>query len=168
MLAELGDGRLVPRENGGEGQAVLPARMRRSENPDAVEREHGLRIERMLDPERAVLIEGRDPVLRRDIGGFRSVGDGLDEIQNRLPRRSVIPRSEHVRGPRRPIPAAGGDDQSRHARQQTSGLEQGVSRYHRGIDAGFHLCLTLVQLPRRIQRPWLALDQSARLRSRHA
>jgi hypothetical protein len=61
-----------------------PAQPRRCERMHSVEREHGLGIQRMFDPERAVLIEGGDAVFRRHEISARWVSGRMDKAQNRL------------------------------------------------------------------------------------
>jgi len=74
-----------------EWVARLPLRMLRRHFVDAVEREKRLGIHRMLDPQRAVLVERGDAVLRRHIVRVRPIGRCFDEIEDRLLRRAVIP-----------------------------------------------------------------------------
>ena len=45
----------------------------------------------MLDPERAVLVEGRDPLFGWREAGARLVGCDADEFEDRAACRSVIP-----------------------------------------------------------------------------
>ena len=63
----------------------------------AVQREEGLGIERVLDPQRAVLIEGGDALLRRHERGAAAVGRGFDKVQDCLLRRSLIPGRKDAR-----------------------------------------------------------------------
>src|SRR6516162_11939 len=63
---------------------------------DPVQSENDLRIHRMLDPGRSILVERRDPLLRRNEVRIRLVGRGLYEIQDCLLRRSVIPRRQKI------------------------------------------------------------------------
>ena len=62
-----------------------------------LEAKHDLRIDRMLDPERAVLVEFRDALLQRDEILARRVGGCAHEVKDRPLRGSVVPRGE--RGP---------------------------------------------------------------------
>jgi hypothetical protein len=79
-----------------ERLVILPLRVRGGENPDAIEREHCLRVNRMLDPEGAVLIEGGDAVIRRHIARARLIDRGMHKVQDRLLGRSVVPRRQNA------------------------------------------------------------------------
>ena len=61
-----------------------------------VEREHDLAVDRVLDPERAVLVEGGEPVLGRHEVGAAGLGGGVDEIEDRLLGRAVVPGRQRV------------------------------------------------------------------------
>ena len=68
-------------EHGLERLLVLPARVLRRQRLDAVEREGELDIHRLLDPQRAVIVEGGDAlILGHEI---RPAGDARDEIGDR-------------------------------------------------------------------------------------
>ena len=61
-----------------------------------VEREHRLRVERMLDPERAVLIEGGDAILGRHEARAASSWSRLHEGEDRLLGRAVVPGRQRI------------------------------------------------------------------------
>jgi hypothetical protein len=56
-------------EQRGKRLLVLPFRVQRSERLDAIESESKLEIHRLLRPQRAVIVEGRDA-----LGGWHEVG----------------------------------------------------------------------------------------------
>ena len=62
----------------------------------AVESEDDLRIDRMLDPQRPVLVEGRDALRWRHEVGARGVGGRVDEFDDRVLRRPGIPRGQGI------------------------------------------------------------------------
>ncbi len=70
---------------------------------DAVEHEHALKVERLLRPERAVVVEGRDAIARRHVVLAARIGDGVHEIDDARLRLAVIPGREYrrLRGRRR-------------------------------------------------------------------
>src|SRR6185312_16071574 len=63
---------------------------------DAVKAIHDLRVDRMLDPQGAVLIERRDSFLGPHIALAGFVGGFLNELQNRLPGRTIAPGRQDV------------------------------------------------------------------------
>ena len=65
---------------------------------DPVEREHHLAVDRVLDPQRAVLVEGGEPVLGRHEVGAARFGGGADEIEDRLLGRAVVPGRQRIGG----------------------------------------------------------------------
>ena len=95
------------------GSWSLPLRVLGRKRRHPVEREHDLRVERMRDPERAVLVEGRDAVLGRHEVGAALGGHRIDELDDRLLGRPVVPGRQRVvrlRGGRdRPSIRARGD-----------------------------------------------------------
>ena len=95
---EFGDRLPVAGEHGLERLDVRQLRLRLDQRRHAVEAVDHLRIHRMLDPQRAVLIEGGDALLRRHEILARLVGCYSDEFEDRLFRRSVVPRCERRRG----------------------------------------------------------------------
>ena len=70
--------------------------MLRGQRLDAVEREQGLDVHRLLGPERAIVVERRDALARRDVVGTRFVGGLPDEFDDGLLRRAVIPRPQVI------------------------------------------------------------------------
>ncbi len=74
----------------------LPLGMLRRQGLDAVEREQTLHVHRLLGPQRAVVVERCDALVRRDVVGTRLVGGLADELNDRLFRRPVGPRREVV------------------------------------------------------------------------
>ena len=78
----------------GEGLLRLPLRVRRRERLDAIQREGQLEVDRLLGPERAVVVEYGDP-----LAGWNEVwpvrlGHPGDEPHDRSLRRPVIPRRQ--------------------------------------------------------------------------
>ena len=67
LLAGCGHRLHVAFEHGLEGLLVLPFGVLGRHALHAVERESELHIHRLLDPQRAVIVEGGDAVLRRDV-----------------------------------------------------------------------------------------------------
>ena len=65
LLAGGGQRLQVAVEHGLERLLVLPVRVLRRERLDAVEDEGELDVHRLLDPQRAVVVEGRDALSRR-------------------------------------------------------------------------------------------------------
>ena len=86
------------RRYGLERLAGFPFRVLGGEFLHAVEGEHRLGIKRMLDPERAILIEGRDAILRGDVARAGPVGRRAHEIQYGLLGRPVIPGRQQLPG----------------------------------------------------------------------
>ena len=82
-----------------------------------VEREHHLAVDRVLDPERAVLVEGGEPVRRRHEVGAARLGGGADEVEDRLLGRAVVPGRQRVGG------LGEGRAQAQYARQCQRGGE---------------------------------------------
>jgi hypothetical protein len=95
-LAEFRHRRTVAGENRLERLLLLPVGMFRRQLVHPVEREHRLRVQRMRHPQRAVLIEGGDAILGRHEARAPLVGRGLNERDDRLLRRAVVPRGEGI------------------------------------------------------------------------
>ena len=70
---------------------VLPLRMLRREHLHAVEREEELEIHRLLGPERAVVVERGDALVRRNEVGRAFLGYFFDESDDGFLRRGVVP-----------------------------------------------------------------------------
>jgi hypothetical protein len=98
LFCEMADRRHVVGEHAFERFLGFPLRMLCREHVHTVEREHSLPIERVFDPERAILIEGRDTVFRCDERLIRLIGGGANEIQDALFRRPVVPRRQRIGG----------------------------------------------------------------------
>src|SRR5262245_34683187 len=62
---------------------------------DPIEREDQLERHRLLGPERAVVVEGGDALACRYEVGSAFSGDAADELHDRAPRRTVVPRWEY-------------------------------------------------------------------------
>ena len=74
----------------------LPFRMLRRQRLDAVEHEGELDVHRLLDPQRAVVVEGRDALIRRHEVGPALRRDARDEIGDRRLGRAVVPGRQRV------------------------------------------------------------------------
>src|SRR6266511_652989 len=81
----------VAGEHGLERLGVPELRPLRRHRRDALQAVDHLRVHRMLDPQRAVLIEHRDAVLRNDVARTRSVDGRAHEIEDRLLCRPFVP-----------------------------------------------------------------------------
>ena len=91
---ELGDRLAVAGEHGLERLDVPELRLLRHHRRHAVQAVDHLRVHRMLDPERAVLVEHRDALRRGDVALARPVGGGTHEVDDRLLRWPVVPRRQ--------------------------------------------------------------------------
>ena len=74
----------VALEERGEGFLVVPFRVLRRERLDPVDGEEELEVERLLAPQRAVVVEGGDALVRRHEVGRALLRDALDEAEDRL------------------------------------------------------------------------------------
>ena len=72
----------VASEDRAEWLLLLPLRMRRREPFDLAHREKKLEIGRLLGPERAVVVEGRDPLGGFDVVGSAVTRDALNEADD--------------------------------------------------------------------------------------
>jgi hypothetical protein len=95
-LARLRQGLHVPLERRLEGLLVLPFRALRRERRDAVEREGELNVHGLLDPERAVVVEGGDALGRGDEIGRAFPRHGGDEVQDGPLGVAVVPRWQRI------------------------------------------------------------------------
>jgi hypothetical protein len=86
----------VAGENGLVRLLVLPLRMLRRERLDAVEREQELEVHRLLAPQRAVVVEDGDALLRLDELGRALLRHLGDELGDRFLRRAVGPRGQRI------------------------------------------------------------------------
>ena len=73
-------------------------RLFQCQGPDAIEREHGLGVERLLHPERAVLVEHGDAILDRDEGLAGRVSRYTNEVQDRSLGRPLCPLCHEASG----------------------------------------------------------------------
>jgi len=69
----------------------LPLWMRWRQRLHAVEGEERLEVHRLPAPERAVVVEGRDPRLRRHVLGAAALRHRLDELDDRLFDLALVP-----------------------------------------------------------------------------
>ena len=93
---EFGDGLAVAGEHGPERLDLGELRLRLHNSGHAIEAIDDLRVDRMLDPQRAVLVEGRDALFRRHEFRARRIGRLLHEAEDRLPRGPVVPGGQGV------------------------------------------------------------------------
>jgi len=82
-----------------------------------LEHEDELDIQRLLAPQRTVVVEGRNALFRRDVVLPRLVGHRLDEGDDARLRRAVVPGGKRVLGLRdaRKERERRKDDASKHA-----------------------------------------------------
>src|SRR6185436_4117010 len=74
----------------------LPFRMLVGSGLHAVDGESELGVDRLLDPQRAVIVDGGDAFGRRHIVWPAVLGHRRDEVENGFLGRSVVPRWEGV------------------------------------------------------------------------
>ena len=110
----------VALEQRGEWLLRFPLRMLRRERLHAVEREEQLEIHRLLAPERAVVVERGDALVRRNEIGRAFFRHLLDEGDDGFLRRGVVPRGQRVLG-------LCGDEASEDNRQQGNRAADRVS-----------------------------------------
>ena len=70
---------------------IFQFRLGRHDRRNAVKTKHQLAVNRVLDPQRAVLVEGSDSLLRRDEIWRTHCGRFRDEIHDGLFGRAVVP-----------------------------------------------------------------------------
>jgi len=75
----------------------LPVGVLRRHRPDAIQRKGELDIHRLLDPQRAVIVESRDTLIFGH--EIRPAGDSRHEVGDRTLRRTVIPGWQPVAAP---------------------------------------------------------------------
>ena len=75
---------------------VGPGRILRRERLDAVQNEGELDVHRLLDPQRAVIVEGRDALLDRDEVRAALIGGTRDEVDDRFLGRALVPRGQSI------------------------------------------------------------------------
>ena len=78
------------------GSTFVELRLRLDHRRHPLQAVHHLRVHRMLDPQRAVLVEGGDARLRRHELRARLVGGRLHELDDRLLRGAVVPRGQRI------------------------------------------------------------------------
>ncbi len=81
----------VARNNGLEGLGGFPLGMLRRQSHQALEGKDHLGIHGMLNPGRAILIEGGEAVLGRHIIRIRLIGGHTHKVEDGLLGRAVIP-----------------------------------------------------------------------------
>ena len=96
LLAAGGDGFQVAFEQPLEGLLLLPLGMLRGKRLDPIERERELEVDRLLRPERAVVVEGRNPLGGCDVVRPACSRHTSDEVDDRLLRRAVVPCRQRV------------------------------------------------------------------------
>ena len=93
---ELADRRAVAGQHGLERLLLLPLGMLGRQRHHPVEREHHLAVDRVLDPQRAVLVEGGEPVLERDEVRAAGLRGGTDQVEDSLLGRAGVPGRQRV------------------------------------------------------------------------
>jgi hypothetical protein len=79
-----------------EGLLGLPFRMLRREFLHPIEREEDLRVRRILQPERPVVVERRDALGRLDVVSATLVRYRLDKLYDRLLCGPGVPRRQRI------------------------------------------------------------------------
>jgi hypothetical protein len=74
----------------------LPLRMLRSERLDAIEDEGELEVDRLLGPERPVVVEGGDALLGRHELRAGAIGHRLDEREDALLGGAIVPGGQRI------------------------------------------------------------------------
>jgi hypothetical protein len=83
--------RQIVLEHALEGLYIPPLRVLGRERAHAVERERELEVHRLLGPKRAVVVENGDTLRRCDEVSGAFCRDALDESDDGLLRRTVVP-----------------------------------------------------------------------------
>ena len=96
---------------------VPPLRMLRRQRLHPIDRERELEIDRLLGPERAVVVEGGDALLDRNEIRPALLGHAIDEGDDRLLRRTLVPGRQRI-GFGRLRPDAGEPTQCQRERQR--------------------------------------------------
>ena len=78
------------------GSSAFHSGVPRGHRRDPGEGELDLRVDRLLAPERAVVVEDSDPLLGRDEARARAWVGVADVIEHGLPGRPVVPRGQGV------------------------------------------------------------------------
>ena len=71
--------------------------MLRCQRLDAVKDKHELKVNGLLGPQGAVIVEHCDAVARRNEGRTTLSGDVDDELDDRLLRRTIVPGRQKLR-----------------------------------------------------------------------
>jgi hypothetical protein len=96
LLAGRPKRRRVTFEHRLEGLRVLPFRMLWRQRLDPVQRVGELHVDRLFDPQRAVVVERGDPLRWRNEVGRSFPGHVSDEGDDRLFRRAIVPRRQRI------------------------------------------------------------------------
>jgi hypothetical protein len=96
LLATRRDRFHVAFEDALERLLILPLRVLRRQLAGAIERKQHLEVRRLLRPERAVVVEDRDPLRHRHEVRAPFASHSGDEIANCLLRRRVVPGGQRV------------------------------------------------------------------------
>jgi len=151
---QLGRCLAVPREHGLERLHARKFRFGLDHRRHALQAIDHLRIHRVLDPDRAVLVESGDALLGRHELRACPVRGGAHEVEDRLLRRPVVPRAQRVsRGLRL---RRRGKENLGQCRSHGQCREQHAAADARGPKVRFHVQLRLRWLascqPRRVRR----------------
>ena len=91
FLARLREGTQIVVERGLERLLVLPVRMLIGQRFHPIQRKRKLHIHRLLAPQRAVVVEGRDALRHRDKVRRAFAGNRSDKALDRLLGWTIIP-----------------------------------------------------------------------------
>ena len=130
--------------------------MIRGQRLDPVDGEDRLAVDRMLDPETAVLVEGGDAILDRDEPVVAFIGRRGEEIEDRRPGGAVVPGGKRIvlGGGRRVLSERGGatepDPRERGTQGEAAGAGEQTSAGCRdvgptmqdGVKRGFHASIS--------------------------
>ena len=105
---------------------------------DAFQAIHHLRIHRMLDPERAVLVESGDALLGRHEFRASLIRGGLHEVDDRLLGGPVVPRGQRVTRCCGLRLRGRGQERSRHGRKRRQCRQEGTAVDTQGRSGCFH------------------------------
>ncbi len=96
MLARRRECLVIAVEHGLVRLGLLPVWMLRRQGRDPIHGESDLEVDRLLGPQRAVVVEDGDALLGQDVVGAFLGGDALHEIQDRLLGRGVVPGGQGI------------------------------------------------------------------------
>ena len=74
----------------------LPIRMLRRKRPHAIHRKRDLKVHRLLRPQSAVVVKGRDPLDGFDIVGPAFASHAIDKVDDRLLAGAFIPGRQRI------------------------------------------------------------------------